>query len=684
MPPALPTRNIGIIAHIDAGKTTVSERFLYYSHKEHQMGEVDSGTATMDWMPEEQRRGITITAAATTFEWNGHRINLIDTPGHVDFTAEVERSLRVLDGAIGVFCGTAGVQAQSETVWRQADRYGVPRLAFVNKLDRVGSDFFRVVDVIRARLRANPVPIQIPIGREKSFEGVVDLVTMRSVRFDPETLGEKVIYGEIESELGQVAAEWKARLVEAACESDDALLERYLAEGDAPVPMLKAAIRRGTLQRKMTPVLCGAALRNKGIQPLLDGVCDYLPAPEDLGTITGTHPVTGKACERPLRGDAPLLALAFKTVTGPHGDLVYVRIYSGRLAEGQQVWSSRTDRKDRAQKLYSMHANHREKVPFGEAGAIVAVVGFKETSTGDTVADPSHRLLLEPPRFPETVVSVAIEPVSTADREKLLQSLEKLVREDPTLRWRADKETGQLVVSGMGELHLEIVKERLLREFKVDAAVGSPRVAYRQTIARRAEAAGTFEKQIGDRRLYAKVLLGLEPAPELAGRQVVSELKKGTVPPELHAVIQDAVKEALEGGGILGFPLIQLRARVLGAEFRPQESNAAAYQAASALAFEKALEAAEASILEPVMRFEIQVPDTYYGAVNTDLQRRRAAIAEVDLVDDLRILRGLVPLGEVFGYPNTLRSLSQGRGSISLEPHAYLPVPEDVQERFKM
>jgi elongation factor G len=684
MAPAPPIRNLGIIAHIDAGKTTVSERILYYTHKEHRMGEVDAGTATLDWMPEEQRRGITITAAATTVAWKGHRLNLIDTPGHVDFTAEVERALRVLDGAVGVFCGTAGVQAQSETVWRQADRYRVPRLAFVNKLDRVGSDFFRVVEAIRSRLRANAVPIQIPIGVEKDFRGMIDLVDRRALLFDEESLGEKVIAGDIPGELAGEAERWRAQMIESAAECDDETLERYLAGQELSAADLKRAIRKGTLSLRLTPVLCGAALRNRGIQPLLDAVCDYLPAPEDIGSVEATDPHTGKPVRRRLDPDEHLAGLAFKTVADPHGDLVYVRIYSGRLKEGQQVWNSRTRKKDRAQKMFLMHANDREKIAEAAAGAIVAVVGFKETSTGDTVTDPSHMIELERPRFPETVVTMAIEPVTIADRDKLIDSLDKVAREDPTFRWRTDKETGQLVISGMGELHLEIVKERLLREFRVEANVGSPRVAYRQTIVSRARGTGLFEKQVGGRNHYGKVVVELEPAAEALKPQVVSELRKEVVPLEFHPVIQEGAREAIESGGVLGFPLIQLRARIVEAGFRPGESSAVAYTAAAAAAFASALDQAGTVILEPVMRFEIQVPDAYYGTISTDLQKRRATIQGVDIASDLRVIHGLVPLAEVFGYPNTLRSLSQGRAAISLEPESYRPVPEAVAERFRL
>ena len=478
------TRNFGIIAHIDAGKTTVTERMLYYSHKEHKIGEVHEGTATMDWMPEEQRRGITITAAATRISWADHRFNLIDTPGHVDFTAEVERALRVLDGAIGVFCGTAGVQAQSETVWRQANRYGVPRIAFVNKLDRVGSDFFKAVDSIRERLGANAVPIQIPIGREREFEGVVDLVERKMLRFDEDSLGENVEVSEVDPAHAEEVDHWRDRLIEAAADRDDRLLEKYLAGEEIASADLKDVLRTATLRRELVPVLCGAALRNKGVQPLMQAVCDYLPSPEDIGMVTGVDPRTKKEVERELSSGQPLAALAFKSVVDAHGDLVYLRVYSGELKANEQVLNLRTDKRERAQKIYVMHANHRESVDSAEAGEIVAVVGLKSTVTGDSLTAPSSPILLEPPVFPTAVVAMAIEPVSIADRDRLIGCLQKLEREDPTFDWRSDDETGQLIVGGMGELHLEVLKERMLREFRVDAAVGTPRVAYRQTIAR--------------------------------------------------------------------------------------------------------------------------------------------------------------------------------------------------------
>ncbi len=676
-------RNFGIIAHIDAGKTTVTERMLYYSHKEHKIGEVHEGTATMDWMPEEQRRGITITAAATTISWDDHRFNLIDTPGHVDFTAEVERALRVLDGAIGVFCGTAGVQAQSETVWRQANRYGVPRIAFVNKLDRVGSDFFSAVESIREGLGANAVPLQIPIGREKDFEGVIDLVERKMLRFDEDSLGEKVVVSEVDPAHAAEVDRWRDRLIEAAADRDDDLLEKYVGGGEISTSELKRVLRKATLARELVPVLCGAALRNKGVQPLMRAVCDYLPSPEDIRTVTGVDPRTNKNVERQLSADQALAALAFKSVVDLHGDLVYLRIYSGVLKTSEQVLNMRTQKRERVQKIYVMHANHRESVESARAGEIVAVVGLKSTVTGDSLAAPGSPILLEPPVFPAAVVAMAIEPVSIADRDRLIGSLDKLQREDPTFHWRFDGETGQLIIGGMGELHLEVLKERMLREFRVDAAVGTPKVAYRQTIRADVVGEGVFERQVGGVNHYARVVVRLETASAETEPVVESRLRKEDVPLEFHPAVLDGIKGALGSGGILGFPLCQLRAIVEGAEFRQGEGTGLAFTAAASAAFDAALEAAGTTLLEPIMRFEIQVPEDYYGAVSGDLNQRRAEISKIALEHGLRVIQGRVPLAEVFGYSNILRSLSQGRGTISLEPEAYAAVPEEVAERFR-
>ena len=677
-----PIRNVGIIAHIDAGKTTVSERILFYSHKEHRIGEVDAGTATMDWMPEEQRRGITITAAATTVEWSDHRINFVDTPGHVDFTSEVERCLRVLDGAVGVFCGASGVQAQSETVWRQADRYRVPRIVFVNKLDRVGADFFRAIESIRDRLGARPVPVQIPIGTEKSFDGVIDLIERRAVRFDPADQGASLVLGDIPSDLEGLASEWRDRLLEAVVDVDESLLEPYLDGQEISAESIHAALRRGTISGSFTPVFCGAALRNIGVQPLMDGICRYLPDPADAGPIEGLHPKTGAVVHRDVDSGQPLSGLAFKTVADPHADLVYVRIYSGRLVSGAQVFNGRTGKKDRAMALYRMHANHREKLESAEAGDIVAVVGFRDTSTGDSLYESSAPILLEPPMFPDTVIARAVEPRSTADRGKLLEVLEKLSREDPTFRFREDAETSQIVISGMGELHLEVAEHRIGEEFRIDVSVGTPRVAYRQTVRSTARGDVVFESHVGDRSQFARVEVEVFPTGEEATPSVESELSKESVPLEFHPVIREAVETAIRSGGTIGLPLTRVGARVLGAEFRTGESTPVAFSQAATKAVEKAIEEAGVVVLEPVMRFEIDVPDDHYGAVSNDLAQRRATIESVDLVEGRRVVRGIVPLSAVFGYSAILRALTQGRGAISLQPESYQPVPEAVAARF--
>ncbi len=679
-------RNIGIIAHIDAGKTTVSERILYYSGKEHRLGEVHEGSAKMDWMPEEQERGITITSAATTIYWphrgDRHRVNLIDTPGHVDFTAEVERSLRVLDGAVGVFCGVGGVEAQSETVWRQANRYGVPRVAFVNKLDRVGSDFFAVVEAMRVRLGANPVIIQIPYGREKDFKGQIDLIDRELLLYEEDSLGAKMILKQIPDDIRPEADRWRDRLIETAAEFDDQLMSSYLDGEDVDPQLIRRALRKGTLAFKIQPVLCGSALRNKGIQPLLEAVCDYLPAPEDIGAVAGTHPKTGQSVQRRLDPDDYLSALAFKSAVDPHGDLTYLRMYSGRLRVGDQVQNVTRENRERIQKIFLMHANEREQIEEALAGEIVALVGLKETYTGDTLCDGKHPILLEALSFPDTVISMAIEPRSIADRDRLLEAVERIARDDPTFRSATDRETGQLVISGMGELHLDIIKERLSREFRVDARIGTPRVAYRQTILGEHVGEGIFERQVGQRAHFAKVSVRIRHDESVDRPLVESRLSKEIVPLEFHPSIEEGVRGAVESGGNLGFPLTKISATIEGAEYRQPEASAVAYVTAAADAVHRAMERAENVLLEPVMRFEIQVPDAYYGAVNNDFNRRRAIIAESELQGDLRLVRGTVPLAEVFGYTTVLRSLTQGRGNISLEPESYAPVPAGVAERF--
>lgn len=675
-------RNIGIIAHIDAGKTTVSERILFYSGKEHRIGEVDSGTATMDWMPEEQERGITITSAATSLTWGDYRINLIDTPGHVDFTAEVERSLRVLDGAVGVFCGVGGVEAQSETVWRQAERYRVPRIAFVNKLDRTGADFFKVIESMRRRLGANPVPTQIPLGSEKDFQGTIDLIEMRLIRYDEESQGAKLIYEDIPADSLELASTWRESLIEAAAEFDDDLLNAYLEEGEVDGSAIRRALRTGTLRRRIQPLLCGSALRNKGVQPLLDAVCDYLPAPEDIEVVEGTHPRTGEGIIRKLLPDEHFSALAFKSAMDAHGVLTYLRIYSGTLGAGSQVLNVTRDERERVQKIFLMHSNERTQLEEAQAGDIVAVVGPRNTSTGDTLADSRHPILLESLRFPDTVIAMAIEPRSIADRDKLLEAIDRLGRDDPTFRSQLDHDTGQLVVSGMGELHLEIIKERLQREFSVDARVGKPRVAYRETVQGEATGSAVFEKLVGQKNHYAQVRIRVSHDDDVEGTEVSSELDKESVPLEYHPDIIEGVRGALESGGTRGFPFTHVRATVIDGDFRQGEGSPVAFATAASQALADAIQKMPSVVLEPIMRFEVQVPEDYYGSVVNDFNKRRAVVAETDLQGDIRLVRGTVPLAEVFGYTTILRSLSQGRASISMEPETYAEVPPEVAAKF--
>jgi elongation factor G len=680
--PARNVRNVGIIAHIDAGKTTVSERILYYSRKEHRLGEVDDGTATMDWLPEEQRRGISITSAATSLSWGDAEIHLIDTPGHVDFTSEVERSLRVLDGAVGVFCGCAGVQAQTETVWRQADRYGIPRIAFVNKLDRTGADFFRVIDAIGRRLGVRPVAIQIPIGAESAFEGVVDLLTRRAFYFDAESLGARVIETDVPSDLVPAMELWRDRLVEAAADFDGSVLEHYIAGRDVDTTAVLRALRTGTISRKIVPVLGGAALRNRGIQPLLDAIRDFLPAPVEVGDLVGTDPRTGEPLSRPRIADAPLAALAFKTTAGAHGDLVVLRLYCGRLRPGDVVTNGRTGRPDRVQHLYELHANHREAIGVAEAGDIVGVLGFRDVSTGDSVYESHHPILIEPPRFPDTVLSVAVEPIHTRDRDKMVHALQRFCREDPTLRVVEDRDGGQILLSGMGELHLEVVCHRLRDDESLPVRVGRPRVAYRQTIAGTARAEGVFDRLVGDRRQYARVEVELRPAGTDDDGSVAYEVERDRIPLEFRDAIIDAVRSALRTGGGLGLTLVHAMARVVGGDARAGESTAAAFASAASKAVDLAIDAAGAVVLEPVLRLAVEVPDEFFGVVSSDLSQRRAELGESELVGDIRTIRGTVPLAEVFGYSTALRTLTHGRGAVSLEPDSYRPAPSRLVRRI--
>jgi len=674
-------RNIGIIAHIDAGKTTLTENILYLTGKVRAPGGVDDGTTVTDWMPDEQERGITITSAAVTCEWGGHRINLIDTPGHVDFTAEVERSLRILDGAVGVFDGVAGVEAQSETVWRQAHRYRVPRIAFINKLDRVGSDFRRAVDSIRQRLKANPVPLQIPIGSESGFRGVIDLLTLEAMTFEGSSFGADMDCGPVPPEFEAEAAAAREIMVEriletASGDTADRLLEKWDRGEDIEVEELKASLREACLQSLLTPVLCGSALKNKGVQPLLDAVVEYLPSPVDLPHTEGFHPKTEKVEKRAPDPEAPLSALAFKTVVERWGEYSFVRIYSGTLLKGKSVFNPGKNKNERIHRIWNIQANRRTEIDEMKAGDIGAVVGLRFTDTGDTLCDRKHPVLFESMHFPAPVVAMAVEPKTTAEKDKLLDTLGKMAREDPTFTWRMDDETGQILVSGMGELHLEIIKSRMLREFKVNAVVGKPRVAYRESPMRKARGRGRFQRTSpSGKTQFAEVELEIVPLQTMEVRFEIA-VTPDVVPVAFHPAVKEGAVGAAWSGPIMGYPIIKVLIRLVGGVTHQADATDAAFAAAARTAFEKAMAGAEPSLMEPIMRFEVQVPETYRGGVIHDLQGRRAEVHEVEREMGLDILRGLVPLSEMFGYTNDLRSLTQGRGSCSLEPEEYAPRPK--------
>ncbi|KPJ62621.1 MAG: elongation factor G [Planctomycetes bacterium DG_23] len=673
-------RNIGIMAHIDAGKTTVTERILYYTGKAYKMGEVDEGTATMDWMPEEQERGITITSAATTCYWKEHEINIIDTPGHVDFTAEVERCLRVLDGAIVVFCGVAGVEAQSETVWRQADRYRVPRTCFVNKLDRVGADFFKTLEGIKTRLAAHPVPVQIPLGQGEEFAGVIDLTQMKAIIFDEESLGAKYEAIEIPEGYLHRAKEYREIMLERIAEGVDWFMEKFVEAEEITLEDIHRAIRQGTVECVFTPVLCGAALRNKGIQPLLDAVCFYLPGPQDIPPVKGFHPKTEKLIDRRADDKEPTASLVFKITSDRHGDLIYLRVYSGKFKLGQRLYNPKERRMEPISRMWRMHADSREPREMASAGDIVAVAGPKSVITGDTLCDRHHPVVLEKMHFPTTVIKMAIEPRSTKDRDKLAQTLSRLAREDPTFEWHSDPETGQVIVSGMGELHLEVLKHRMLRDFHLDAKVGRPRVAYKETVLRTAEAQGKYIKQTGGRGHYGDVVLRLEHYQGENLVEVVSEITRGEIPSRFIPAIKQGVESALSTAGLAGYPLMNIKVTIIGGSYHPVDSSDVAFEAAAIYALNKAVKEAGTTLLEPIMKFEVVVPTDYMGEVLSDLEMRRADINEMDLRGNLRVIMGSVPLAEMFGYATTLRSLTQGRATFVMEPSSYAPAPEEVYQ----
>lgn len=683
------TRNIGIAAHIDAGKTTTTERILFYTGRVHRLGSVDEGTATMDWMPQEKERGITIVAAATSCYWRRlhdnelFRINIIDTPGHVDFTAEVERALRVLDGMVAVFCGVGGVEPQSETVWRQANKYRVPRIAFVNKLDRVGSDFFTVVQQMRERLGTNPVPVQLPIGRESDFKGVVDLIEMRAIYWVDE-LGTQMEFGPIPEDAKDLVAEYRQKLVEVAAEQDDELMEAYFEQGDLTPEQIRLGLRKGTLSFKVVPVLCGSALRNKGVQPLLDAICDFLPSPLDIGSVQGTDPKTGEIVERRLTDEEPFCALAFKIQTDPYvGRLVYLRIYSGVLTKGEAVYNPVKDTNERIMRILRMHANYREDIDEARAGDIVAVVGPKATMTGDTLCEKSHPILLERIEFPEPVIFRVIEAKDRTHEEKMVEALQKLVAEDPTLKLRYDQETGQLVLSGMGELQLEIVEDRLRREFGVQARLGKPQVAFRETVAREAVAEGRYIRQTGGRGQYGHVWLRVEPLPRGTGFEFVNQITGGVIPSEFIPAVEKGVREAMDTGVLAGYPVVDVRVVLFDGSYHEVDSSELAFKLAAEIAFKEACKQAGLILLEPIMALEVLIPKEYLGDVLGDLTARRAKIKGVqELAGNAVMIEAEVPLAEVFGYATSLRSLTQGRGSYTMRPSHYEPVPVNIAERI--
>jgi elongation factor G len=673
-------RNIGIIAHIDAGKTTVTERILFYTGRTYKIGEVHEGTAVMDWMAQERERGITITAAATTCYWSDHRINIIDTPGHVDFTVEVERSLRVLDGGIVVFDAVHGVEPQSETVWRQADRYRVPRICFVNKMDRVGADYWRTIDMITERLDAKPIPIQIPVGSEADFAGVIDLVEMKYWPFEGDNTDPKV--EDVPAALMDEAASHRERLIERTAEVDDQLMISFVEGHEVTPTELKKAVRRATLSYQATPVLCGAALRNKGVQPLLDAVVDYLPAPNDVPPIAGTNQEKSTIEERRADDKEPFCALAFKIVSDPYvGRLAYFRVYSGQVTEGMQVSNSAQGKKERFGRLLRMHASQREDISAVYAGDIAAAIGLKNTFTGDTLCDPEHPIVLESIRFPEPVISVSIEPKTKEDQDRMGMSLNRLAEEDPTFRTRYDDETGQTIISGMGELHLEVIVDRLLREFRVEANVGRPQVAYRETIRRPAAAEGRFVRQTGGRGQFGVVKIEMTPLDRGAGFNFVDATRGGSVPREYIPAVEKGSMQALESGTVGGYPVVDVEVSLVDGQFHPVDSSELAFRNAGILAVREALERAKPVLLEPIMKLEISTPDDFFGDVLADVNSRRGQVQGVEPRGKLQVIRATLPLAESFGYATDLRSLTQGRATYSLEFDHYQEVPQDVAER---
>jgi len=678
------TRNIGIVAHIDAGKTTTTERILFYTGLTYKLGEVDEGTAIMDWMEQEKERGITITAATTTCFWQNHRINIIDTPGHVDFTIEVERSLKVLDGAVVVFCGVGGVEPQSETVWRQADRYRVPRIAFVNKMDRIGADFFRVVDQIRSKLVANPIPVQIPWVWDDEFKGVIDLIEMRFIVWDEDSLGTNYTFTDIPEEIKETVEMWRERLIESLADLDERVMEIYL-EGRTPsTEEIQRVLRKATVDIKAVPILCGAAFKNKGVQPLLDAVVDYLPSPVGLPPIKGINPNTRVEELRYPRDEEPFSALAFKIMTDPFvGQLTYLRVYSGMLKAGSTVYNSTKGTREKIGRLLRMHSNKREEIKELSAGDIAAAVGLKNTITGNTLCDEGRPILLESLQFPEPVISIAIEPKTKADQDRLGTSLQKIAVEDPSFNVRYDKETGQTIISGMGELHLEIIVDRLRREFKVEANVGRPQVAYKEAITTPVEAEGKFIRQTGGRGQYGHVRIRVEPLERGRGFEFVDEIKAGVIPKEYIPAVEEGVREAMETGVIAGYPVEDIRVILFDGSYHEVDSSDIAFKIAASLAFKDAVRRAGAIILEPITGVEVVTPEEFTGAVIGDLNARRGRVLGTEIRANMQVIKAEAPLAKMFGYATSLRSLTEGRATFTMQFSHYSAVPDMLSQGIK-
>jgi elongation factor G len=676
-------RNIGIMAHIDAGKTTTTERILYYTGRTHKMGEVHEGAATMDWMVQEQERGITITSAATTCFWRDHRINIIDTPGHVDFTVEVERSLRVLDGAVALFDSVAGVQPQSETVWRQADKYSVPRIAFINKMDRTGADFYAAVETMVERLGARPVPVQIPIGSEDAYIGHVDLLTMKAIRYvDP--LGQKWEEGEVPEDMRELAETYRHDLIEAVADHDEEIMIAFLEDEPVEAEQLQAAVRKCTLDISITPVLLGSAFKNKGVQPLLEAVIDYLPSPVDVPAVTGVDPRTDEEVTRPADLEQPFAALAFKVMSDPFvGKLTYFRVYSGKLNSGSYLLNASTGRKERVGRLLEMHANHREDLQQIGAGAIAAAVGLKQTTTGDTLCDPDHPVMLESIDFPDPVIDVAVEPKTKADQDKLAQALQRLAEEDPTFRVRTNEETGQTIIAGMGELHLEIIVDRLMREFRVDANVGRPQVAYRETIRNAVQGVhGRFVRQTGGRGQFGHVVIDMAPSEPGAGYVFENKIVGGAIPREYISSVDGGIQEAMEAGILAGFPVVDVAVTLVDGSYHDVDSSEMAFKVAGSMAFKEASRKAKPVLLEPVMAVEVVTPEDYMGDVIGNINSRRGQIEGMEPRGNAQVIRARVPLAEMFGYATDVRTMSQGRATYTMQFLHYSEVPHSIAEKL--